>query len=109
MAYAQGKYANGICDRCGQQYKLNTLKKEWTGFKVCVDCYEPKHPQLLPKHNISDAIALREPRPDGPSVMDVYVKAPGDTYFAANGMMPVPMSKDIVGQGSVGLVQVVIT
>ena len=39
MAYAQGKNALGICDRCGQQYKLNTLRKELTGFKVCIDCY----------------------------------------------------------------------
>jgi hypothetical protein len=109
MAYAQGKYALGICDRCGQGYKLNTLRKEWTGFKVCIECYEVKHPQLLPKRNISDSIALREPRPDGPTTMSVYVKAPGDTYFSANGMMPVTMSKDIVAQGVVGLVRVVIT
>jgi len=65
MAYAQGRYALGACDRCGQQYMLNTLRKEWTGFKVCIECYEPKHPQLEPKRNVSDAIALREPRPDG--------------------------------------------
>lgn len=109
MAYAQGKYANAICDRCGMQYPFTTLRKEWTGYKVCIECYEPKHPQLETKRNVSDSIALRDPRPDGPSVMTVYVQAPGDTYFSANGMMPVPMSQDIVGQGSVGSVQVVIT
>lgn len=107
MAYAQGKYANGICDRCGQQYKLNTLRKEWTGFKVCIECYEPKHPQLLPKRNISDAIALREPRPDGPSVLTVYVGAPGDSAFTAVGMMPAPVSKALLAQAAVGNVLVV--
>ena len=64
MAYAQGKHALGICDRCGQQYMLKTLRKEWTGFKVCIECYEPKHPQLEPRRSVGDAIALREPRPD---------------------------------------------
>jgi hypothetical protein len=109
MAYAQGKHTLGICDRCGQQYKLNTLRKEWTGFKVCIECYEAKHPQLLPKRNISDAIAVRDARPDGPSQFTVYVGAPGDSAFTAIGMMPAPLSQDIVGQGSVGHVQVVIT
>jgi PHP family Zn ribbon phosphoesterase len=66
MAYAKGKYALGICDRCSFEFKLLQLKKEWTGFKVCDDCYEPKHPQLEPKRNVSDAIALQDPRPEGP-------------------------------------------
>jgi protein-arginine kinase activator protein McsA len=68
MAYATGKYALGICDRCGFEFKLLQLKKEWTGFKVCSDCYEPKHPQLEPKRVVGDAIALREPRPEGPDI-----------------------------------------
>ncbi len=53
MAFASGKYAIAICDRCGFQYKYLTLKKEWTGFRVCPECYEPKHPQLEPIHNVS--------------------------------------------------------
>jgi protein-arginine kinase activator protein McsA len=68
MAYASGKYAIAICDRCGFEFKLLQLKKEWTGFKVCATCYEPKHPQLEPKRNVGDAIALREPRPEGPDI-----------------------------------------
>jgi len=102
MAYAQGKYALGICDRCGQQYKLNSLRKEWTGFKVCIECYEPKHPQLLQKRNISDAVAIREARPDGTPVLTVYVGAPGDSAFTAIGMMPAPVSKALLVQAAVG-------
>lgn len=30
MGYAAGKYALGLCDRCGFQYKLNELKKNGT-------------------------------------------------------------------------------
>tara|TARA_R110000737_G_scaffold87892_1_gene120485 strand:+ start:825 stop:1151 length:327 start_codon:yes stop_codon:yes gene_type:complete len=106
MGYAQGKHALGICDQCGQQYKLNTLRKEWTGFKVCIECYEPKHQQLLPKRNVSDSIALREPRPDGPPVLVVYVGAPGDSAFTAVGMMPAPVAQDIVAGTAIGAVTV---
>ena len=48
MSYASGKYAVAICDRCGFQYKYSQLRKEWTGFRVCAECYEPKSPQLEP-------------------------------------------------------------
>ena len=46
MAYASGKFAKALCDRCGFEYKLNELKQEWNGSKTCPDCYEPKHPQV---------------------------------------------------------------
>ena len=63
MAYASGKFAIAICDRCGFQYAYKTLKKEWTGFRVCKECYEPKAPQLEPLPHVSDPQALRHPRP----------------------------------------------
>lgn len=106
MAYAQGKHALGVCDRCGMQYKLLSLRKEWTGYKVCIECYEPKHPQLEPKRNVGDAIAIRDPRPDQPSVLTVYAQAPGDTSFIAVGMVPAVESKDIVASVMVGTVTV---
>ena len=63
MAYASGKYAIAICDRCGFRYKNTQLRKEWTGFRVCSECYEPKERQLEPLPHVSDAQALRNPRP----------------------------------------------
>lgn len=63
MAYASGKYAIAICDRCGFRYKNTQLRREWTGFRVCSECYEPKEPQLEPLPHVSDAQALRNPRP----------------------------------------------
>lgn len=41
----------GICDRCGQRYKLRDLKFEFvmgrnTGLRVCPKCLDPSHPQL---------------------------------------------------------------
>ena len=64
MAYAYGKYAYGICDRCGFRYLLHELKQEWTNFKVCSECYEAKSPQLEPPPHVTDAEALYNPRPD---------------------------------------------
>jgi len=64
MAFALGKYAFGVCDRCGFRVKYLDMKTEWTGFKVCPECFEPKHPQLDPPHHVSDPEALRQARPE---------------------------------------------
>ena len=66
MAYAQGKYARAICDRCGFDVPYSELRKEWTGFKVCGECYEPKSPQLDPPH-VTDPESLYQPRPTNPA------------------------------------------
>jgi len=63
MAYASGKHSVAICDRCGFRFKYSKLRKEWTGFRVCSECYEPKHPQLEPVRHVADPEALRNPRP----------------------------------------------
>lgn len=63
MAYAAGKYAIAICDRCGFEKKYSKLIKEWTGFMVCSECYEPKSPQLMTSRRVADHEALKNPRP----------------------------------------------
>lgn len=109
MAFASGRNSLGICDRCGQQYGYSELKKEWTGFKVCLDCYEPKHPQLEPKRAVDEAIALRDARPARNEPLDVYVGSPADSAFLANGMQPYPLNKPLVGGIMLGSVTVAIT
>ena len=64
MRYATGKRSLAICDRCGQRYRYLQLRKEWTGFKTCPDCFEPKHPQLEPSRPPFEPQVLFEPRPD---------------------------------------------
>jgi len=88
--YATGTFSEAICDRCGQRYKYLDLKKEWTGFKVCPECYEPKAPQLYPL----------PPRPDIAAVMAVVV---GQTVF------PQPENISTQGITSVGIVTVTTT
>ena len=96
MAFATGKFAVGICDRCGQQYKLLQLKKEWNGLFTCPECWEPKHPQLEPRPTTADGQGLRNARPqiftvasgDG-GFMTVDLTLPAPFAFSSNsGMIP---------------------
>ena len=107
--YTSGKFGLALCDQCGQQFKLNQLKKEWTGFKVCVECYEPKHPQLEPKRTLNEPQALLEPRPEGRLGVNVYVGDTGDTSFASIGMQPMPPARNLVAGAMLGTVTTSIT
>ncbi len=116
MAFATGKFSYGLCDYCGQRYKYNTLRKNWRGFLVCPDDYEPKEPQLKPLRYRGDAIALRDPRPDRIEPVSVYVGAPGFTAFQSYGsvqggtnMQPYVQDQALIAQGVVGSVTVSIT
>lgn len=69
-AFAAGKRALGICDRCGFAYKLHDLRptvvnRKETGLLVCNTCWESDHPQNAQgRYPIRDAQALRNARPD---------------------------------------------
>lgn len=58
MAYSKGKYSQFISDRSGQAFPYTQMVKEWNGSLVHISEYEPKHPQLDPKHHKADAQAL---------------------------------------------------
>lgn len=68
--YSSGKFAIAECDRCGQQFKLKKLKTEVVKtkryeIKVCPECWDPDHPQLLlGMYPVEDPQALRAPRRD---------------------------------------------
>ena len=107
--YASGKFAIALCDQCGQRFKLNALIKDWKVFKVCRECYEPKHPQLEPKRTITEPQALYQPRPEARMAVTVYVGATVDTSFASVGMQPMPYAKQLVAGGVLSPVTVEIT
>lgn len=54
-----------VCDRCGEDFHASKLKKEWTGFFVCKDCWEPRHPQEFLK-GVKDDPSVTWTRPDAP-------------------------------------------
>lgn len=107
--YASGKFAIALCDQCGQRFKLLQLIKDWKGFKVCQECYEPKHPQLEPKRNITEPQALYQPRPEKRMAVTVYVGETADTSFASIGMMPMPPAKQLAAAGVLSPVTTSIT
>ena len=71
--FASGKYALGISDRSGFAYRLNRMKKEWTGALVGFDEWEAKSPQIEPFPKVDDPQALKNPRPDRTEAMVIYV------------------------------------
>ena len=89
MAYALGKFAIALCDRCSFQFKLSELEEEWTGFKVCSECYEPKHPQLEPEPHVADPEALYKPRPNNDNeVGEGFVVVTNSSIFQNDFMNP---------------------
>ena len=59
----------GVCPRCGFERPLSSFKREWTGQRVCSDCYEPRHPQDFVR-----GVKERRPRTDiapPPAVINV--------------------------------------
>lgn len=42
--YAPGDW-NVTCFRCGRKRKSSELRKQWQGFYVCPEHWEPRHPQ----------------------------------------------------------------
>tara|TARA_R110001632_G_scaffold447_2_gene1464 strand:- start:1046 stop:1738 length:693 start_codon:yes stop_codon:yes gene_type:complete len=118
MAYANGKFAIAICDYCGFQFPYKTLRKNWKGFMVCPEDYEPKEPQIEPLNYRGDAIALRDPRTDRVEPVVVFVGLPGDSAFNSIGsanytsgttnMQPFPTQRPVEGVGSVGTVTIIL-
>lgn len=56
----RGPGAKGECMRCGFTYLLADIRKEWSGARVCPECFDPKpeilrapriRPEGLPKPN----------------------------------------------------------
>ena len=122
--FASGKWAIAICDRCGQQFKLKTLKTEIIKTKqynllVCDSCWDPDHPQLqLGMYPVNDPQALRNPRRDT-TYYQAGVNAEGDPTGGSRqiqwGWNPVGMAQSfdagltpnyLVGLGQVGAVTV---
>jgi hypothetical protein len=116
MPFATGKFSYGLCDYCGQRYPYLVLRKNWRGFKVCPEDYEPKEPQLEPLRYNGDSVALDQPRPDRTEPLLVFVGAPGDSFFQSvgsasgtNDMRPSRVDNALVLQTRIGKVTVVTT
>lgn len=59
----------GICDRCAFQRRLYSLRSEWSGAKVCEDCWDPKPADLSPPRIYPEGLPVRNARPDPGDVL----------------------------------------
>lgn len=98
--FASGKFAYGISDRSGFRYRLNEMKREWTGMLVGPDEFETKQPQLEPRRKVSDPQALKNARParTEPLLVSVGVPTIGGPAF-----------KPLLANGQVGTVTVTVS
>lgn len=68
---------NAVCMRCGLKHKASQIKLEWTGLRVCGECYETRHPQTLirvPDEEVAAPWSSPEPT-------DTFIVVP---YIASN-------------------------
>lgn len=63
MTYKSGA-VKAICDRCGFEYRLSELRKEWTGLMVCRADYDPRPPEMTPPRVTAEGTSLPNSRPD---------------------------------------------
>lgn len=89
--FASGRYAWGMCDRCGIRARLLSLRVETkmgrqTGLLTCETCWDNDHPQnFLPKAVSNDPQALRFARPDTGEMQSRILVPPGNW---TNGQKP---------------------
>lgn len=125
--FASGKRAIAMCDICGFQFKLKTLKTQVVktkriNDKVCSECWSPDHPQLqLGMYPVEDPQAVRNPRRDTTYLVSGITSdgsLGGGSRVFQWGWNPVGGSRlfddvltpnDLVATGNVGTVTVVIS
>lgn len=67
----------GICPRCGAKRNISNFRREWTGQRVCSDCWDPRHPQEFVR-----GVADRQQVPGGP------LPEPTDYFVSTNEVQP---------------------
>lgn len=54
----------GICDRCGFEFYLDQLRKEWTGLMVCPQDWDKRPPDTRPPRLGPEGVPVRNARPE---------------------------------------------
>jgi hypothetical protein len=54
----------GCCQRCDQKVRLNELRKEWTGLRVCGPCHDPRPDETRPPRYRPEGIPLPNASPE---------------------------------------------
>jgi len=63
--------AYGQCPRCGFKKRLNDLRLEWSGLRVCSPCWDPRPDTMSPPVVYPEGL----PRPDAqPELPDAFIQ-----------------------------------
>jgi hypothetical protein len=62
----------GICPRCGFKRRLNVMKKEWTGLRVCPPCWDPKPAEMKPPKVKPEGVPVPNAQPEPEPVFATY-------------------------------------
>ncbi len=100
MGYAKGSKSVAISDISVVKIPYKSLKRTWDGYYVEPEEYDPKHPQLSPAKNITDATALSDPRPGNhrQENVDIFIGYNYDPFVDALQRPPV----GVPSRGAVG-------
>ena len=74
MSYSPGN-VKAICDRCGFEFRLRELVKEWTGLMVCRADLDPRPPEMTPPRVKAEGVPLPNARPDNQNADYVEITA----------------------------------
>ena len=77
MGYRPGA-VRAICDRCGFEYPLASLRKEWTGLMVCAEDFDIRPPELRSPNVRPEGVAKRNARPDNQTDETPNTTTPSD-------------------------------
>lgn len=65
---AARRQPKGECQRCGLEYPLNQLRKEWTGLRVCKKDFDPRPADTKPPKYKPEGLILRNAAPEAEPV-----------------------------------------
>ncbi len=71
MTYFEQGSHNLQCDTCKRIIKSSQAKKSWRGYIQCSRCYDPKHPNEIPRQVHPDGEPVIDARPENRIFLNV--------------------------------------
>lgn len=63
-----------VCDSCSKKIKASKSKERWDGFRVCSECWEPRHPMDFIRARADKiSVPFTRPQPEDQFATVTYV------------------------------------